>query len=377
MPLVMFGPLGIDIFLPAIPQMLDYFSATSQQIQATITIYLVAVGLGYILVGPLADKFGRRKTAIVGLCIFALSSWMTTLTSLVTELYIVRCIQGMSACASSVAAFAVVRDRYSPTEAAKVYSYLNGMLCLIPAISPLIGGYLTVIYGWQACFLLMAVFALCVCITTSIRLPETNPIQDRSRISYVNSYISILKNTDFLTFSFLNLVGMTCILIYVTYSPLLLMEQLGLNEIAFSQWFGFVGIINIITFLVTPKIIDKIRRLNTVKLGVAFMLTGCLTAICIDFIGLTAAWQFMGSVAIMAIGFSLMLGSSASFALAPFPEKAGAASGLLGCIQLAGGAILTTIAQQTPLNGVQALGYVGAFLSVLCVMVIVKRPEND
>ena len=160
--LVLFSPLAIDIYLPAIPQMAEQLGAEVTLMQGIITWFLFSMGLGQLLVGPLADRYGRKPIALGGVLLYGLSALGAGFAASLGELMLARVLQGFGACATSVAAFSVVRDSYGPKKSGQMISYLNGAICFIPALAPLLGGWLTAKAGWSANFWFMAGYAAIV-----------------------------------------------------------------------------------------------------------------------------------------------------------------------------------------------------------------------
>ena len=160
--LVLFSPLTIDIYLPTIPQMTEQLGAEVTLMQGTITWFLFSMGLGQLLVGPLADRYGRKPIALGGVLLYGLSALAAGFAASLGELMLARVLQGFGACATSVAAFSVVRDSYGPKKSGQMISYLNGAICFIPALAPLLGGWLTAKAGWSANFWFMAGYAVVI-----------------------------------------------------------------------------------------------------------------------------------------------------------------------------------------------------------------------
>ncbi|MEC8225660.1 MAG: MFS transporter, partial [Pseudomonadota bacterium] len=173
--LVIFSPLAIDIYLPAFPTIAEQFSASEKQIQQTVAIFMLTVGLGQLIAGPLADKFGRKPVAITGVTIYGLAAFGAYLAPDFASLMIARALQGLGACATFVVAFAIVRDRFGSERSGQIITYLNGIVCFIPALAPILGAWLTVQFGWRMNFLFMAVFALIGLFITLLMYKETRP----------------------------------------------------------------------------------------------------------------------------------------------------------------------------------------------------------
>lgn len=157
--LIVVSPMGIDIYLPALPQMAENLSTPMANIQITITIFLAALGLGQLLAGPLADRYGRKPLILSGLALYILGSVVGSLALQIEILWFARVLQGLGTCAVSVGVMSGVRDSYSTEKTASIYSYINGVICVIPALAPLVGGWLSETWSWRATFYFMAGYA--------------------------------------------------------------------------------------------------------------------------------------------------------------------------------------------------------------------------
>ncbi|GAL29357.1 multidrug resistance transporter Bcr/CflA family [Vibrio variabilis] len=164
-----------------------------------------------------------------------------------------RLLQGLGACATSVAAFATVRDMYGPERSGKMISYLNGAICFIPALAPILGSYLTQQFGWRANFSFMAGFALMVGGIVLLNMRETNPARSGEKYFALSRYTQVLSTPTFLFHAILCLLAMGVILAYVTSAPVVLMEQMGLSMNAFTFWFGLNAVFNIAACMLAPK----------------------------------------------------------------------------------------------------------------------------
>ncbi|GAL23499.1 multidrug resistance transporter Bcr/CflA family [Vibrio maritimus] len=346
--LVFFSPLAIDIYLPALTQISSSFDVAHTRAQDTITWFLIAMGVGQLFAGPLADKLGRRTVALGGIAIYGMSACLAWAAQSIEWMLAARLLQGLGACATSVAAFATVRDMYGPERSGKMISYLNGAICFIPALAPILGSYLTQQFGWRANFSFMAVFALMVGGIVLLNMRETNPAQSGEKYFALSRYTQVLSTPTFLFHAMLCLLAMGVILAYVTSAPVVLMEQMGLSMNAFTFWFGLNAVFNIAACMLAPKIMDKVGTHKTLQLGIVTLLAA----------GAAMVWgakfytpaSFMVPVILSSIGFALILGAAAGKALAPFGDKAGTAAALLGLFQMSGAGLLVGIMQRMGLE---------------------------
>ncbi|UCM62430.1 multidrug effflux MFS transporter [Aeromonas hydrophila] len=338
--LVLFSPLAIDIYLPAIPQMAEQLGAEVTLMQGTITWFLFSMGLGQLLVGPLADRYGRKPIALGGVLLYGLSALGAGFAASLGELMLARVLQGFGACATSVAAFSVVRDSYGPKKSGQMISYLNGAICFIPALAPLLGGWLTAKAGWSANFWFMASYAVIVGSWLLWRMPETRPEETSSSGPLISwsRYSPVLRSPSFLFNATLCMLAMAVILAYVTAAPVQLMVKLGLDMSGFSYWFTANAALNILACFLAPRFIARVGPRRTLRIGLLVLL---LSAIALTLaMHIEHPLAMMGPVFLSSIGFAMILGAAAGMALAPFGHCAGTAAALLGLFQMSGSGAL-------------------------------------
>ena len=350
MVLVVFCPLAIDIFLPAMPLMAQDFLVSVDSMKWSITLFLLTMGLGQLVFGPLSDRYGRRPIAIIGIVIYGVCSALSVIAPSYEVFIACRLGQGFGACATSVIAFACVRDRFNPLQSGIMYSYLNSAICCIPALAPLLGSVLTESFGWRSNFEVMAAFAVIAGVFIAYTFPETRPentVQYKKLVTF-GRFIPIIKHPVFLFNALVVMLAMTAILIYVTNAPVWLMVHLKQDQSSFVFWFSLNAVVNIVTCFLAPKVLVHFGVRNTIGLGMLIVITSSLLLF------ILLEWQhpagFMFPVMMSSVGAALLMGSCAGQALSPFGTSAGTASALLGFIQLSGAAVLTALIQLLPLN---------------------------
>lgn len=364
MGLVTLTPMGIDIYLPSLPAMAQGFGQPISTLQASITLFIFAVGVGQMLIGPLADRYGRRPVALGGAMAYLAGSALGAAAPSLDVFYLARVIQGLGACSASLVAFAAVRDRFSPAVGARVYSYLNGALCSVPALAPMLGGALALHAGWRSTFVFMSVFALALALLLASRFQETRDAAaastaPRAALYSLRRYAPIVASGRFLYFSMFGMAGMAMILVFVSAAPVVLVQQLGYSELGFSAWFGGNAAINIAAFFLAPAFIARFGRYTMVRVGmVALLLASAMHAAAWCWAPLSA-WIFMLPVAVLTVGFSLALGSGLSLALEPFAERAGTAAAVYGLFQMSGSAVIATVLLDSAMAPQLAMALIG------------------
>ncbi len=346
--LVLFSPLAIDIYLPALPLISAAFHVEHALAQDTITWFLFAMGVGQLFAGPLADKYGRRTVALGGITIYAMSALLAWSAQNIEWMLMSRLLQGLGACATSVAAFATVRDIFGPEKSGKMISYLNGAICFIPALAPILGSWLTQQFDWRANFSFMAGFAVVSGAFMFFMMKETNPATEKQAVFKLSRYWAVLSTPSFIFHASLCLMAMSVILAYVTSAPSVLMTGMGLSMNEFTFWFGVNAVINIAACMLAPKFMDRFGTHNTLVVGISTL--GLAGVVMMLMNGQNTAFSFMLPIFMSSIGFALILGGAAGKALEPFGDKAGTAAALLGLFQMSGSGLLVGTLQRLSLD---------------------------
>ncbi len=157
---VALGPLATDMYLPALPQIGNDFSTGTDQVQLTLSLYMLGFALAQLVCGPLADRFGRKPIMIGGFLLFALASVGCAMATNIETLMLCRFLQALGGSAGPVLGRAAIRDIYTPREAARIMAILASIMALAPAIAPTIGGFLVSGLGWASIFIVPAGYAL-------------------------------------------------------------------------------------------------------------------------------------------------------------------------------------------------------------------------
>lgn len=341
--LVLFGPVAIDIYLPAIPQMAQHLGTEVNLLQGSFTWFMFSMGLGQLLAGPLADRYGRKPIALGGVLLYGLSALAASFAADLGHLILARVVQGIGASGTSVAAFSMVRDCYGKKKSGQMLGYLNGAICFIPALAPLFGAWLTSIAGWSANFWFMAGYAALVFCWLLWSMPETRPSDTRSGGPLISwsRYSPMLSSSSFVFNATLCLLAMSVILAYVTVAPVHLMSELGLSMSSFNYWFSANAALNIVASFMAPSLISRVGPRRTLRIGLLILLVSAIAlTLCMH---IPHPLAMMGPLFLASFGFVMILSSAAGMALAPFGHCAGTAGALLGLFQLGGSGALVSL----------------------------------
>jgi DHA1 family bicyclomycin/chloramphenicol resistance-like MFS transporter len=180
--LVAFGPLAIDLYLPALPAIASGLAATPEAVQLSITVFLAGFALGMLFYGPVSDRYGRRTVMLSGIALFALASLACMLATGVEQLIAARFVQSLGGGAASVLARAVVRDVYTPTEAIRKLSLMAMVTAIAPLVAPLLGSALLAGFGWRGTFAAVLLWGVLSFVVVWRYLPETLPAERRRQL---------------------------------------------------------------------------------------------------------------------------------------------------------------------------------------------------
>ncbi|ETJ46091.1 multidrug effflux MFS transporter [Pseudoalteromonas agarivorans] len=373
--LVIFCPMAIDIYLPAFPTIATQFNVTEQQVQQTVAIFMLTVGLGQLIAGPLADKFGRKPVAVVGVSLYAGSALLAYMAPSFVVLMFARALQGLGACATFVVAFAIVRDKYGSERSGQMITYLNGIVCFIPALAPILGAWLTVQFGWRMNFMFLTLFALVGLVITLTLFRETRPADShyQGHILDLRRFVPILKTPIFLFNSLLCMVAMSAILVYVTLAPGWIITHLGGTVADFTFWFTLNAVLSIIASFITPIYIKRNSQ-KALRVGVTVLVSSGILMIALSHI--ESAIALMLPILIAALGFALSLGSAAGMALSRFPKQAGTASALIGAMQMSGASVLVFLTQYLGLSTPWLIAFHLLLLAPLWLILMSKKAHT-
>ncbi len=365
-----FGSISTDLYLPAMPAIAEALHAADGMIELTVSSYLIGFSLGQLLWGPIGDRFGRRGPVAIGLLLFIAGSVGCAFASSVGVMIGWRVVQAVGACAGVVLARAMVRDLFQGPRAAQMLSTLLAVMAIAPLLGPLVGGQVLAWAGWRATFWVLVVVGV-ITLALLTTLPETLPHHRRARQPLTGSwrtYLELLGERRILGYAAAGGFYYAGMFAYVAGTPFAYIDYHGVP----ARWFGLlfgVGVIGIIaTNVLNSRLVTRVHGTTLLRAGSTVAAAAGLLAM-VDarhdtggLLGLALPlFAFMGMA-------GLIVANSVAGALADYPEKAGAVSGLVGALHygsgIAGSALVGLFADGTPwpLAWVVGLSGVGAAL---------------
>lgn len=239
--LTAFGPMAIDMYLPAMPAIAAELHTDPASAQQTMSVFLVGMALGQLLYGPISDRVGRRPPLMVGIAVFIVMSIGCVFAKTIGALIVMRFLQALGACVGQVLARAVVTDVYDRREAPRIFSLLMLVMGLAPILAPIGGGWVLAVANWQAIFLMLALFAAVVGGLVLLRLPESRAehvaVHARTESPF-HGVAAVARNRHILGYAIAGGMGTAAMFTYITCVPDLLIQHYGIPPEHFGWFFG-------------------------------------------------------------------------------------------------------------------------------------------
>jgi DHA1 family bicyclomycin/chloramphenicol resistance-like MFS transporter len=367
--LTMFGPLSLDLYLPALPQLADDLGTSTSAAQLSITACLVGLALGQLVAGPLSDRLGRRRPLIVGLSAYLVASVACALAPSVTVLVVLRFIQGLGGAAGIVISRAIARDLYSGRALMIFFSRLLLIAGLAPVIAPILGGQLTRMMSWRGIFAVLAGFGAVLLLAGWFGLRETLPPERRVVGSFrrtLHGYNTLVHDRFFVGCALSSGLAGASMFAYIAGSTFVLQRIYGMSPQGFSLIFGGIsfGLVAAAQGGARLALIWPLTRV--LALGLAINLTGATALLVTVVTGLPLA-ALIGALVIMVCAVGLIFPTANALAMADYPDLAGTASSLQGLSQFLFGAIAAPLVGIAGEQTALPLGIVTTSVS-LCAM---------
>lgn len=335
--LVAMGPISTDMYLPALPILARTYNASPAHVQLTLSLFLAGFALAQLAYGPLSDRFGRRPVLLGGVLLYTAASIACALAQSIDQLIVARFFQAVGACTGPVLARAVVRDLYGRERAARMLAYMGVAMGLIPAVAPILGGYVTIWFGWRGNFAALSGFGGLLVLGALFVLHETNRHRDPEATRptrLLGNYRALVRDRRYLGYVLAAAAIYSGLFAFIQGSSFVLIEFLGVPTERFGLYFGVI----VVGYIVGSAIAARMPA----RIGVDRMvLGGTLLAALAGLAMAGMAWLgVVGIAAIIAPHFvymaavGIVLPNALAGALAPFPRMAGAASALLGFVQM-------------------------------------------
>jgi DHA1 family bicyclomycin/chloramphenicol resistance-like MFS transporter len=340
--MVAIAPLTIDMYLPALPSIATDLHTTATAVQLTLTGTLVGLAVGQLFIGPLSDAVGRRVPLITGLAVHIVASLLCLLAPNIAVLGALRVLQGLGTAAATVVASAVIRDKFSGSTAATVFSRLMLVMGVAPILAPTLGSQVLRLTAWQGVFGTLAVLGAGILVLAVVALPETLP-RERRRTGgargTLRDYATILRDRTFIGLVLVAGLAMAAIFSYVAGSSFVYQEQYGLDTQQFGLLFGLGASGLIAASQLNVRLLRSYSPLRILRGGLAVGAVGALALVTFAATGFGGLPALVVALVVVLSAGGVALPNAPALALSRHGEAAGTASALLGAAQFGIGAV--------------------------------------
>ncbi|WP_223589907.1 multidrug effflux MFS transporter [Neobacillus bataviensis] len=380
--LAAFGPLSIDMYLPALPNIAKDFHTNASSVQLSLSFFVIGLASGQLLTGPISDVTGRRKPLLIGLIIYFIVSLLCVFSPSIWGLIILRLIQGFAGSAGIVISRAIVRDLYSGSELTKFFSLLALVNGLAPILAPVIGAQLLKAFPWQGVFIVLSIIGLVMFFIILFGMRETLPEEKRSAGGIKNTFypfLKLLSDRSFMGYALAQGLVFAGMFAYISGSPFVIQDIYGASPQMFSLIFAINAIGIMINSQTAGRLAGRIPESNLFKFGLGMASIAGIILLLLLF--LQAKLIFV-LIPLFFVVSSVGMVNTAGFSLAMQSQgkNAGSASALLGVTSFAFGGIAAPL---VGIGGGQTAIPMGIVIvcagsgAVLSYRILVKRKRKD
>ena len=364
-----FGPISLDLYLPALPELAHHLAASPSAAQLSITTCLLGLAIGQLVAGPLSDRYGRLRPLVIGLAAYVVASAACAVAPSILVLLVLRLVQGLAGAAGIVIARAVARDLYEGRDLVVFFSRLILISGLAPVIAPVLGGQLSLVMSWRGIFGVLAAFGVVLFCAGFFGLAETLPPSRRTSGGLgvtVRGFRTLLRDSFFVGAALSSGLAGASMFAYIAGATFVLQDIYGLSAQGFSVVFGINSLGIMAMGQLGGRLAQRWPAARVLALGLGINLLGAASLAATVLLQLGLAW-LIGCLFVMVSAIGMVLPPATALALAEYPHWAGTASSLLGLGQYLIGALVA------PLVGIAGdsdvpLGLVTLSVSALAVV---------
>jgi len=365
------GPLAIDMYLPAFPAIVDGLGTTQGEVERTLAGYLLGLAFAQVFYGPLADRYGRKPPLMLGLAVYMIAAIGCCFSADITQLTCWRIAQAFGGAAGIVVPRAVIRDNFETRDASKALSLLMLVMGVTPILAPLIGGQVLLFGSWRGIFAIMAACSGALLIAVAFTMRETLAPERAIplRLSLIGrNYLALSRHKQFLCYTLAGGLGSAGMFAYISGSPRVFIEVLGVDPKYFGLLFGVNAASLIIASQVSARLLSRHTPETLLRTAQKSLVVMTLAGLVLTLIGAINLPLLM----ICLMGFMASQGfvnpNAAALALSEQGHRLGVASAMMGTLQMLCGAAsgLAVSAWQSPtplpLTGILAVCAFGSWL---------------
>ncbi len=374
-PSIILRAFAMDILLPCIPAIAQYFRSEFATSQWVLSLYFLGAGLGQLFIGPLADEYGRRKVLMASTSILVIASGLCIFATSLYWLIFFRFLQGIGASGTTDVTMAMLRDLYDNKTLPKVYSYFNSIVALAPLLAPLLGGLiLTQTNSWQVTFYFIMGFSFITLLINYFYVRETNPDISAKKtffnVDIIKSYKMVFADQKFLSYSFCSIMAFSSLFLFFSTSSILMIEISGMSADIFGYYFALNSVTYIIGNIFSPWLIDRVDINKTVLIGSVAIMIGALSMLLADSLfGLTTLGLMLPNM-IATFGIGLILGPCMAGVMRKYKHIAGIASAAYGALLYGSSSLIVAVIMQIEAGDAKILAITMGIMGLANILVL-------
>ncbi len=336
--------VGMGLITPSITIIKADFNLTSDMVQLTLTVFIIAAGIGQLLFGFLSDRYGRRPILLTGSFLFAMSSITSVFSPNILILLIMRVVQGLGAAACMSMARVIINDSFNKTEAAEKLSLITAIMVIFPLISLILGGFIAQTIGWVGTMYVFFIFGLIILTGSVYNISETKiaKINNLNFSNITNSFLNVLKNSKFLTFTFIGSIQTGVFFSSFGFMPYEF-ARLGVSPLEFGFWLSFTGIGYFVGNILNRNYASKYGIEALIIFGCFFSFLSYFSMLIFNLNAFTHPLYISIPLIVFGLGNGFTVANCIIGGVSTTGNNSGTATGIAGAFQMSSGGLIGSI----------------------------------
>ena len=351
------GPLSIDMYLPALPQMATDFQVSTLQMANTLPAYFMGLAIGQLIYGPISDRIGRKKPLYFGMALYAVASLLCILAPDHWSLIAARILQALGGCVGVVMARAAIRDCLDVQSSAQAFAQMMIVMGVAPIMAPVIGAVMLQYFEWQSIFILLSIIGLICLLCVHFFFEETLKVENRLKLNFKQVlilYSSILQDKSFRLPMLAGCLSGASLFCYISSASAVFMDGYGLSQQQFAFAFALNAMGIILISACNKRLANQFNVFQRLKIGGLIQVSGAIILLIAGFLSIAPMALVMLGMFLAVSGIGFTGPNAMAIAMAQQGARAGTASAIMGSAQFAcglvGGVILNFLLWGALLN---------------------------